>query len=308
MRMTEKKKDGLKGVIFDVQRYSLHDGEGIRTLVFMKGCPLRCLWCSNPESQNGKIEIGSISKECIGCEKCFEICKKNAIMLPDYSIDRSRCNNCLECAQVCAVKSKRVVGSIVTVDQLLETVEKDRIFFKNSMGGITVGGGEPAFQSEFVSAFLKACKGVNLNTNIETCGYASWESFSKTAQYADVIHFDVKHMDSDRHFKLTGAKNEIILENLEKISEVKDIIVRIPVIPGMNDDDENLYNTIKFASGLKRVIRIELLPFHTLGYGKYDLVGKENSLSEMKSYTKEQKAELAERVKKMTMNVEIRIM
>ncbi len=306
--MAEKKKDELTGVIFDIQRYSLHDGEGIRTLVFMKGCPLKCLWCSNPESQDVRIEIGSVSKECVGCGKCFEVCPQKAVLLPDYSIDRGRCSDCMECAKVCAVKSKRIIGRAVTVDQLLETVEKDRIFFKNSMGGVTVGGGEPAFQSKFVSAFLIACKGVNLNTSVETCGCAPWDIFAETVRYADVIHFDVKHMDPDRHLELTGARNEIILENLRKISELQEVIVRIPVIPGMNDDDENLRHTISFASGLKRVSRIELLPFHTLGYGKYDLVGKENSLGEMKPYTKEQKAQLAERVGKMPANVEIRLM
>jgi len=305
--MTENKRNTTKGVIFDIQRYSLHDGEGIRTLVFMKGCPLKCLWCSNPESQSYKMEIGSTTKDCVKCGNCYEICKQNAILLPDYQIDRNRCNHCMECAQVCETKSKRVIGSIVSVDQLLETVEKDRIFFKNSKGGVTVGGGEPTYQSEFVSEFLKACKEINLNTSIETCGYSSWEAFQKTVRYADVIHYDIKHMNSDQHKKLTGVGNEIILDNLKKISESQNLIVRIPTIPEINDDDENLSNTIRFASKLKKIIRIELLPFHTLGFGKYDLVGKENSLTGMKPFMKEQKDELTERVKKMTTDVEVRV-
>lgn len=296
----------IKGVIFDVQNYSLHDGEGIRTLVFMKGCPLRCIWCSNPESQNFNIEIGSLVKNCIRCGKCLEVCEENAICLPDFQIIRDRCNNCLKCAKACRVKAKKIIGIEITVDELIDIVEQDRIFYKNSGGGVTVGGGEPVGQSDFVSAFLYTCKTRNINTSIETCGYASKEVFEKTVEYTDVILFDIKHMDSKKHRELTGVRNEIILENAKRAGKYKDIIIRTPIIPGLNDDLVNIMETIRFASSLPKLVRMELLPYHNLGESKYDWIGKEYFLKNKKTYnTKEGREELRNRLNEIGHDIPI---
>lgn len=306
--MVKKENSENKGVIFDIQRYSIHDGNGIRTLVFMKGCPLKCLWCSNPESQNFDIEIGSITKDCIGCGDCYNFCKQGAIVIPNYEIDRTLCNNCLECAKVCTVKAKRAIGREFDVEELLETVERDRLFYQNSGGGITVGGGEPTAQSDFVSEFLKACKENHLNTCIETCGFATWDKFIKIIEYADVIYYDIKHMDSAKHKELTGVENELILENARRIGENRSIIIRIPAIPGINDDDENLSRTILFASQLAGLKRIELLPYHTLGEEKYNLIGKKYHMKGLKAYQEDQKKTLQDKIRKINTKIEIKIL
>ena len=297
----------LKGIIFDIQKYSLHDGQGIRTLVFMKGCPLRCLWCSNPESQGFHLEIGSLTKNCIGCGNCLEVCSQKAIRLSDFHIIRSQCNNCLKCADVCGAKAKEVIGMEVTIDELIEIVERDRIFYKNSGGGITVGGGEPTAQSDFVSAFLYTCRALNISTSIETCGFVTWDEMEKTARHADMVHFDIKHMDSKKHHMLTGVGNEIILENAEKLGAYKDIIIRVPIIPGMNDDTSNLIKTIGFASRLPKLTRVELLPYHNLGEGKYDWVGKKYLLKDIKTYSKEEREGLIERINEIEHSIDIKI-
>jgi len=305
--MKEEHIKEMKGIVFDIQKYSLHDGQGIRTLVFMKGCPLRCLWCSNPESQEFLVEIGSLTKNCIQCGNCIKVCTRQAIRPTDYHILWTACNNCLECARVCGVKAKQVIGMEMTVDELIEIVEKDRVFYKNSGGGVTVGGGEPAAQSDFVSAFLYACKTLNISTSIETCGCVPWDEMKKTAEFADVIHFDIKHMDTEKHCELTGMDNNIILENAVKLGAYKDIIIRVPVIPGMNDDTSNLTSTIRFASDLPKLVRMELLPYHNLGEGKYDWVGKEYLLKDMKTYSKEEREGLINRIDGIEHDIDIRI-
>jgi pyruvate formate lyase activating enzyme len=296
-----------KGIIFDIQRYSLHDGKGIRTLVFMKGCPIKCIWCSNPESQSFDIEVGTIQKDCVDCGFCYKTCKQKAIQLPDYRINRSICINCLECSKVCPVKSKRAIGREISVNELADIVEKDRVFFKNSGGGITVGGGEPAGQSAFVSAFLAECKERNLNTAVETCGFATWDDFSQTVEHADFILYDLKHMDSDIHKEITGASNELILNNLEKICEYKDVIIRVPVIADVNDSYENISGTIMFARKLKRVKSIEFLPYHTLGLAKYNLIGKEYKLKNLKPYSEDQTNELSRIIDSIDKDIDTKV-
>lgn len=262
-----------KGLIFNVQKFSIHDGAGIRTLVFMKGCPLSCIWCSNPESQNNSIEIMDVKSNCNKCGKCAELCSVSAIDRLSYDIDRSICVKCGICAQNCFAEAKKIVGKYVTVDELMEIIDRDRIFYRNSGGGVTVGGGEPLMQSCFVAELLKSCKAANIHTAIESSGYGKWEIIKPVFENADQIFMDIKCFDSKKHKAYIGVDNTLILNNAEKIAKTgKEIVFRIPIIPSFNDNEENIMNTGKFIKNLTNVnnnISLELLPYHDFGKDKY---------------------------------------
>lgn len=270
------------GVIFNTQKFSIHDGEGIRTLIFMKGCPLRCLWCSNPESQATEIEIMDVKSNCVKCGKCAVLCENHAIRGADFDIDRTLCSRCGKCAEKCYANAKKIVGRKMTIREVMRIIEKDRIFYTNSGGGVTIGGGEPVMQHEFVEALLRACKESNIHTAIETCGYGAWEKIKGIFEFTDQIFFDLKAMDADLHRRLTGASNERILENAEKAAGLgKEIIFRIPLVPGCNDSEENVKATGEFVASLQKEndrIGIELLPYHNLGQDKYQWLNVEYEL------------------------------
>lgn len=271
-----------EGIIFNIQKFSIHDGSGIRTLIFMKGCPLRCLWCSNPESQTSEIEIMDVKSNCNGCGKCVRLCSRQAIDAKTLSINKNHCNTCGICAQNCYANAKKIVGKKVTIDELMCTVEKERIFYKNSGGGVTVGGGEPLLQSSFVTALLKECKKFHIHTAIETSGYGKWDKVKDVFENTDQIFYDLKCMDSKQHKRLTGVDNTVILENAQKAAALKkEIIFRLPLVPGLNDQEQNIYETGVFLSGLKKLnekISIEILPYHNLGRDKYMWLGIEYKL------------------------------
>ena len=280
-------KNETTGLVFNIQRYSIHDGAGIRTLVFLKGCPLRCLWCCNPESQRSAPELGYIESRCVGGQDCgapcVMVCPVGAVSSNSQGravVDRAKCDVCGKCAQACGKGALKVVGRIMTVDQVMAEVEKDRLFYRRSGGGITVGGGEPLAQYKFAAALFEAAHGAYLHTALETCGCASWPHFSVVLEHVDLLQFDIKHMDQARHKELTGQSNELILDNLRKVRSVKDprdVIIRIPVVPGCNDAEENIRATAKFAAGLG-FNRIELVPYHRLGTSKYVQYGMVNPL------------------------------
>jgi len=286
-----------KGLIFNIQRLSIHDGPGIRTLVFMKGCPLRCLWCDNPEGQLMRPEILFSEIRCIKCWKCVDICPINAITKQGNAIklNRNICNECGKCAEICYAEAIRIIGKWVIVEEVLNEVKKDTIFYEVSRGGVTVGGGEPTMQPEFVTQLLKACKEHGIDTAIETCGYTKWENLKKMLKHLDMIFYDIKHMDNEKHQILTGKPNELILENLKKLSqETVPIIVRIPVVPGYNDQEENIKSTAEFISKLgDSITRVELLPYHRLGISKYKQLGREYKLNDVKPPTKEKLQDIA---------------
>lgn len=264
------------GIVFDIQRYSIHDGPGIRTLVFMKGCPLRCLWCANPEGQRFEPTLLFVERQCVGCQNCVENCPVGAISEDTKRIlwTRELCVECFECLNGCHSQARQVCGKSFTVEQLLDEVEKDRAFFRRSHGGVTIGGGDPLAQSEFCREFLKEAKKSNLRTAIETSGYGQWKHLKDLMEYTDILFIDIKHMNSVQHKKLTGKANELILKNIEKASEVNlneetEIVIRIPVIPTLNDSEENIRATAEFARSLKSIKKIELLPYHNMGQAKY---------------------------------------
>jgi len=280
-----------KGLVFNIERFAIDDGPGIRDLVFMKGCPLRCQWCSNPESQNPYPEISYSEDRCITyqeCGKCTEFCSQDAITMSDegkIKIDRKRCVNCKNCAEVCPARAIRVLGDYLSIDELLKIIEEDSPFYRRSGGGVTVGGGEPLFQAEFVAKLLKQCRNIGVSTAIETCGYASWGDVEKVCRHANLILYDIKHMNSNKHKIFTGVDNELILENVKRLSHLLPeipIIIRIPVLPGINDSEENIRATLDFVRHCRDKVEYELLPYHSFGKPKYRQLGREYPLSDIK--------------------------
>lgn len=279
------------GTIFNIQKFSIADGVGIRTLVFMKGCPLRCIWCSNPESQIRGVEIMDVKTNCIGCGNCVAACELNAVDPKTFDIDRTVCTRCGACASRCYANAKKTVGKDYTIRELMEIISRDRIFYQNSGGGVTVGGGEPLMQPAFVSEFLEACQGVHIHTAIETCGYGEWEHVRPVFEHTDQIFFDLKAMDDELHRKLTGVGNELILDNAGRMVKLgKQVVFRIPLIKGINDSDENLAQTAAFVTECMKdndQISLELLPYHSYGRDKYRWLDRDYPLKEDGSLSEE---------------------
>lgn len=274
-----------KGIVFNIQRYSLHDGPGIRTIVFLKGCPLRCKWCSNPESQEIKPELGYIKSSCNKCNECIGICPQNAITATEdgIKIDRNKCDVCFKCVAACAPGSLKTEGQEMTVDEVVAEVLKDESFYRNSGGGVTLSGGEVLMQHLFAAAILKALKEKGINTAIETTGHADWGHFEKVLEYTDYVLYDLKHVYEDIHIQGTGAGNSLLIENLTKVAALdKKLIVRIPLIPGFNMDKDNIEKSITLLKRLNQK-EVNILPFHQLGSQKYANYGKDYQLQNLKA-------------------------
>ena len=271
------------GTVFDIQRFSLHDGPGIRTIVFLKGCPLSCKWCSNPESQNMKPVIMYKKNECLHCGRCINACSKKAISFENKTfIDRSICTGCGECANACPAGALVVKGKTMTVQQLIRELKKDATTYRRSGGGITLSGGEPLVQYEFAAELLRACKAQGWDTAIETTGAGITEAVEKVIPYVDTVLLDIKHLDTEKHKKFTGIGNEQILKNAARISQISSTVVRVPVIPGFNYSEEEIRAITEFAKMLRGVRTIHLLPYHTFGENKYDLLGRDYALADIK--------------------------
>lgn len=269
----------MNGCIFNIQRYSLHDGPGIRTVVFMKGCPLRCVWCANPEGQVEHPELMFDRRICIKCGRCAQACPNGATTLlnGEVVIDREICKGEGECVKVCPA-ARQVIGKYVSVAHVLDEVRKDEVFYRNSRGGVTISGGEPMTQAGFVRELLKMCRQAGLHTAIETAGYGRWEKLREIAEFADLILYDIKHMNARLHKRYTGVSNSLILRNAEKISNEKKLIIRIPVVPGFNDSIEEMDEIANFVKELRYVNFVELLPYHRLGIHKYEKLGRRNGM------------------------------
>ena len=274
-----KENNNVKGIIFNIQGYSIHDGPGIRTNVFLKGCFLRCAWCQNPESQSLKPELFYFKEKCTGCGRCVDVCPEHAIRVIEAlsNTDRNRCRGCGQCVQVCPNEARSLVGKEITAEEVFQRVKKDELFYKRSKGGVTLTGGEPLFQPDFSKKLLSLCREAGIHTALETCGYASWETLKDLLQYVDLVLFDLKHMNSEKHREYTGVSNNLILENIRKIHHDLKIPVRarIPVIPGYTDSDENIRATAGFiAKELSASVPVHLLAYHQLGGTKYERLGK----------------------------------
>jgi pyruvate formate lyase activating enzyme len=264
------------GIVGNIQRFCLHDGPGLRTVVFLKGCPLRCTWCANPELQQVQGEVSYSIDKCLHCQRCVQVCPVKALE-PDgraIRVDQSRCTMCGECFQTCPTQSLVPVGKAKRADRIIDLVLKDRAIYDNSGGGMTLSGGEPTVQIDFTFALLWLAKFHNLATAVETCGYASWDRFARILQITDVFLYDLKHIDERIHREGTGVGNEIIMENLERLlREHGGVVVRVPVIPGFNYEKKAVQSIIEYVISLKGT-EVHLLPYHELGLKKYEKLGR----------------------------------
>jgi pyruvate formate lyase activating enzyme len=279
----------LPGLIFNIQRFSIHDGPGIRTVVFFKGCGLRCRWCSNPESWNAYEEIVTNDLRCTRCGRCAQVCPVNAIVVSETGrkLDRGLCNRCLQCADVCPTGALAATGKWMTVDEVMQEAAADELFYQNSGGGVTLSGGDPLQQWEFAVELLKACKGRGFHTAIETSGFAEWSILEKLLAYTDLVLYDVKHMNPEKHREGTGKTNELILENARKAAAKRRLWVRVPVVPGYNDSEENLKETARFAKEIGAA-KVSLLPYHVWGASKFEKLGRKFTMGEVPAPTTEQ--------------------
>ena len=266
------KKLETAGRIFNIQKFSLHDGMGIRTTIFFKGCPLNCAWCCNPESKKIKPQILVSPDKCIKCRNCIKACKTGA--LTEDGRDKARCIVCGSCAMICPTGAREIAGREVTVGEVLKEVSKDDLFYYFSSGGVTFSGGEPLFQPEFAYNLAKAVKDNYINLAIETSGYADWQLAEPVLEQMDEILFDIKIMDPEKHYKYTGVRNELILENVKKSAKLgKKMVIRVPLIGGVNDDEKNIKSIAGFAAAIG-INELHILPYHKLGETKYRKIGE----------------------------------
>ena len=275
-------------MIFNVQKYNVYDGPGVRTLVFFKGCPLRCKWCANPEGLEQKYQVMFKRDSCIDCGACVSVCpvgihtiSKELKHEVEHSID---CICCRKCEDICTESALSIVGTLKTVSEIMKIIEEDHEFYNVSGGGVTLGGGEVLMQPEFAANLLMACKQEGINTAIETCGYTKLESILKVAKFTDLFLFDIKHIDPERHYQLTGVSNEQILKNLKELLHLRyNVKIRMPLLKGINDNQDEIERVIAFLMPFrdyKNFKGIDLLPYHKLGVNKYLQLNKEYPIKE----------------------------
>ncbi len=295
-----------QAVIFDIKSYAIHDGPGIRTTVFLKGCPLRCQWCANPESQNLAAEVLFDGSKCTLCQKCADVCSHEAITFISgcRHYNHNRCRGCGLCGQACDADALELCGYKVDVKTLWQKTKDDRAFWDRSGGGVTLSGGEPLLQYKFVGGFLSHCKSNYVHTAIETCGHVPELHLKAVLPYVDLFIFDLKAENAAHHEGLTGKSNERIKKNLETIlvSPV-DVLVRMPLIPGLNDTLAELRSVGGVLENLKPGVPLEILGYHRLGIGKYERLGKTYTLSDIKAVTSVQLAEAKAHLKEFDLTL-----
>lgn len=301
------------GFVFNIQRFSIHDGPGIRTTVFMKGCPLHCWWCHNPEGRDPKPAVSMLPERCIECGACVGICP-NGIAVP-LALNASgrtnghRCTVCGSCAEVCPSGARTIVGRSYTVADIMKEIDKDRIFYDESAGGVTFSGGEPLSpkpNADFLLACLEACRDRGYHRVVDTSGFAPRETILAVARLTDLFLYDLKLLDERRHRQYVGVSSHPILENLKALSRMgSNVWIRIPLIPGINDDEENLDQTGFFIASLDRPYPVHVLPYHKVGGDKYRRLGEDYALSHLEPPEREHTEAAAERLRSFGLKVKI---
>lgn len=281
---TERQVNMKPGVIFNIQRFSVQDGSGIRTTVFVKGCPLQCPWCSNPESQNTFAEVAHIDDLCNNCGRCVDVCERQAISLAEVKgvkIDRQRCDNCGKCVKACTQNALKLFGREIPVEDVISEIERDALYYRNSGGGVTISGGEPLSQPGFVSAIFKRCRELGIQTTLDTSGYGTKAALDMVLEYTDAVLFDLKIMNPRSHKSIIKVPNQTILRNMKRVVE-KDIplIVRIPLIPAITATEDNIAAIARFVKDIDPGLPVNILPYHRFGVNKYKMLDREYGLNE----------------------------
>jgi len=300
-----------EGVVLRIERSSIHDGPGLRTVLFLKGCPLSCSWCSTPESQNKLPEKGYDGSRCAGCSTCVLNCPEGAITMVNGSIvtDAARCSSCFRCVDICPHNAQKGYGRVMTVKQAVEEISKDEIFFFHSNGGVTISGGECFLQPDFTASVLEHCHLRNIDTAVETSLLAPWKSIALSLPFVNSLYADIKHYSSERHKKLTGVGNQLIMANLNKLDQSQlsfRLHLRVPLIPGINDDDDNLAAIVSCAESLERVKDIEILPYHRLGTATYMFLARKYHLEDLDTPTVEYLDERLTFMSKQSRSLEVK--
>ena len=287
----------IQGVITDIQHFSIHDGPGIRTTVFFKGCSQRCFWCHNPETLATQPQLQLYLDRCIGCGACFEVCPEGAHQMTDgeRSFDRDACTGCGACADTCYARALVLVGETKSADEIVETVLRDRAFYETSGGGVTLSGGEPLLQLDFAEAILSRCRQEGIHTAVETAANMPWEQLAHILPVTDLLMMDIKVMDSEKHRAVTGVPNARILENARRLGETKiPLIVRTPIVPGVNDDEASVSAIAAFVAELPNVVYYELLRFHGMAESKYASLEMDHRARDLVAPAKAQMEALSE--------------